>query len=299
VEKLVPRLATGVVLVADGAVGTMLMERGLQLGQPPESFNLTRDDVLREVARKYLDAGADIIQTNTFGASGLKLASYSLEKRVEEINRNAVLAVKKVVGNRAYVSGSCGPTGRFLKPYGDVGPEEMSESFREQMSALFDAGVDIICVETMTDLQEATCAIKAAKAIAPTVPVMATMTFDVTPKGFFTVMGVTVEQAAKGLQAAGADIIGSNCGNGIEKMVSIAGEFKRCTKLPVIIQANAGIPALKDDEVIYPETPGFMAGKARQLISLGVSIIGGCCGTTPAHIRAFRKAVDSCKRQAV
>lgn len=297
-EKLIRRLAAGEVLVADGAIGTMLMERGLQPGQPPESFNLTRGDVLQEVAREYLDAGADIIQTNTFGASGLKLASYSLQKRVGEINRNAVLAVRKAVGDRAYVSGSCGPTGRFLKPYGEVEPEEMSESFGEQMSVLVEAGVDIICVETMTDLHEATSAVKAAKAVAPSVPVMATMTFDEIPKGFFTVMGVTVEQAAKGLQAAGADIVGSNCGNGIEKMISIAQAFKRCTKLPIIIQANAGIPELKDDEVIYPETPEFMAGKAEQLISLGVSIIGGCCGTTPAYIRAFRRTVDSCKRGA-
>jgi 5-methyltetrahydrofolate--homocysteine methyltransferase len=299
VEKLMSRLDCGEVLVADGAMGTMLMERGLELGQPPESFNLTRGDALQEVARAYLDAGADIIQTNTFGASGLKLASFSLQKKIREINRSAVLAVKKVVGDRAYVSGSCGPTGRFLKPYGDVELTEMSESFREQISALADAGVDTVCVETMMDLEEATCAIKAAKAVAPSIPVMATMTFDVTPKGFFTVMGVTVEQAAKGLGEAGADIIGSNCGNGIEEMISIAQEFKRCTKLPVMIQANAGIPELKGDEVIYPETPEFMAEKAEQLISLGVSIIGGCCGTTPAHTRALRKTVDSYKRQMV
>jgi 5-methyltetrahydrofolate--homocysteine methyltransferase len=298
VEKLMSRLAHGEVLVADGAMGTMLMDRGLESGQPPESFNLTHGDALQEIARAYLDAGADIIQTNTFGASGLKLASFSLGKRIREINRNAVLAVKKVVGERAYVSGSCGPTGRFLKPYGDVELEEMSESFREQISALTDAGVDAVCVETMMDLKEATCAIRAAKTVAPSKPVMATMTFDVTPKGFFTVMGVTIEQAAKGLEAAGADIIGSNCGNGIEKMVSIAQEFKRYTKLPVMIQANAGIPTLKGDEVIYPETPDFMAEKAEQLISLGVSIIGGCCGTTPAHTSALRKKVDSYGHQA-
>jgi 5-methyltetrahydrofolate--homocysteine methyltransferase len=299
VEKLMSRLASGEILVADGAMGTMLMERGLELGQPPESFNLTRGDALQEIARAYLNAGAEIIQTNTFGASGLKLAPYSLENKVDEINRNAVIAVKKVVGDRAYVSGSCGPTGRFLKPYGDLEPEELSESFQEQMSALTNAGVDIICVETMTDIQEATCAIKAAKSVAPSIPVIATMTFDATPKGFFTVMGVTIEHAARGLEAAGADIIGSNCGNGIEKMVSIAQEFERCTKLPVMIQANAGVPELKGDEVIYPETPEFMAEKAEQLIALGVSIIGGCCGTTPAHIKALRKTVDSYRPGAV
>ncbi len=298
-ERLVNRLASGEVLVADGAMGTMLMARGLESGQPPESFNLTRGDALQEIAQAYLDAGADIIQTNTFGGSRLKLASFSLQTRVREINQNAVLAVRKVVGEKGYVCGSCGPTGRFLKPYGDVELAEMSESFGEQISALAEAGVDTICVETMTDIKEAICAVEAAKRIAASVPVMATMTFDKTPKGFFTVMGVTIEQAAKGLEAAGADIIGSNCGNGIEKMIFIAQEFKRYTKLPVMIQANAGIPELKGDEVIYPETPDFVAEKAAQLISLGVSIIGGCCGTTPAHIRALRKTVDSYARKAV
>lgn len=295
-KELLQRLYAGEVLVGDGALGTMLMERGLQLGQPPESFNLTRRDVLEEIAGEYLDAGADIIQTNTFGGSRLRLASYALDEKIEEINRTAVIAVKKVVGDRAYVSGSCGPTGQFLKPYGDFEPSQMIEIFREQIRILIDAGVDSICIETMSDLQEATCAVKAAKQIARSIPVMATMTFDKTPKGFYTIMGVTVEDATKGLEAAGADIVGSNCGNGIENMVLIAREFKRYTELPIMIQSNAGIPELIDDKAVYPEPPDFMAEKAKELLSIGVSIIGGCCGTTPAHIRALRKAVNSYKR---
>jgi 5-methyltetrahydrofolate--homocysteine methyltransferase len=298
-KKLLQRIDAGEVLVGDGAMGTMLMERGLQLGEPPESFNLTRRGVLEEIAGEYLDAGADIIQTNTFGGSRLKLASYALDEKVEEINRAAVIAVKKVVGDRAYVSGSCGPTGQFLKPYGDLEPSHVIESFREQIRILIDAGVDSICIETMSDLQEATCAVKAAKQIAHSIPVLATMTFDDTPKGFYTIMGVTVEHAARGLEAAGADIVGSNCGNGIERMILIAREFKRYTRLPIIIQSNAGIPELIDYRAVYPETPDFMADKAKELLSLGVSIIGGCCGTTPAHIRALRKAVDDCKRPVI
>lgn len=292
-EDLLTRLGGDVILVADGAIGTMLMARGLQPGQPPESFNLTHVDVLEAIAKEYLDAGADIVQTNTFGASRLKLVTYSLQDAVEEINKNAVLAVRRAVGDRAYVSGSCGPTGQFLKPYGDTESEEMCDAFREQISVLISAGVDVLCVETMTDLQEARCAIKAAKDIGTAVPLMATMTFNHTPKGFRTVMGVTIEEAAHGLQAAGADIVGSNCGNGIEKMISIAREFKRYTKLPVIIQSNAGIPELKDDKAVYPETADFMAERAKNLISLGVSIIGGCCGTTPVYTKALRKMVDS------
>jgi 5-methyltetrahydrofolate--homocysteine methyltransferase len=294
-KEFLDRIAAGEVLVADGAMGTMLMERGLATGSPPESFNLEQTDVLEEVAREYLHAGADIIQTNTFGASRLKLNQYSLGDRVEKINKNAVRAVRKVVQERAYVSGSCGPTGQFLKPYGDVDPEEMCDVFREQIGALVGAGADLICIETMSDLREATCALKAAKECGA-IPVMATMTFNRTPKGFYTIMGVTIEEAVKGLEAAGADVVGSNCGNGIENMVAIARECREFTELPVIIQSNAGIPELIDDKAVYPETPEFMAEKAEDLLAAGVKIIGGCCGTTPAHIRAIRKTVDACGR---
>jgi 5-methyltetrahydrofolate--homocysteine methyltransferase len=160
------------------------------------------------------------------------------------------------------------------------------------MGALVSAGVDVICVETMSDLLEATCAVKAARELG-SIPVMATMTFDHTPKGFYTIMGVTIEQAVRGLEAAGADVVGSNCGNGIENMVSIARECRKFTNLPILIQSNAGIPELDGDIAVYPETPDFMAERVRELLDAGVSIVGGCCGTTPAHIRAIRKAVDA------
>jgi 5-methyltetrahydrofolate--homocysteine methyltransferase len=153
----------------------------------------------------------------------------------------------------------------------------------------------MICVETMTDLAEATLAVKAAREVAPSLPICATMTFDVTPGGFFTIMGVTVEQAAKGLAEAGADVVGSNCGNGIDNMVKIAEEFKKHTSLPVIIQSNAGLPEIKGDKIVYAETPEYMAEACKELLTLGVSIIGGCCGTTPEHIAAIRKVVDAHK----
>jgi 5-methyltetrahydrofolate--homocysteine methyltransferase len=289
------RLASGEILVGDGAMGTLLMERGLDAGQAPESFNLEQGNVLEGITKEYVDAGADIIQTNTFGASRLKLSQYGLDDRVVEINRNAVRAVKKVASGKAYVSGSCGPTGKMLKPYGDIEPKTMVDVFKEQAGVLIDAGVDMICIETMTDLQEAIYAIKGVRRMSSSIPVMATMTFDPTPKGFRTVMGVSIEEAAKGLEIAGADVVGSNCGNGIENMILIAKEFKEYTKLPVMIQSNAGKPVLQADRVVYPETPDFMAEKALELITLGVSIIGGCCGTTPAHIRALRKTVNSYK----
>jgi len=295
VEALLERIKKGEILIGDGAMGSLLMARAKDLikGKSPEFINLSRTDILEEVASLYLEAGADIVQTNTFGGSPLKLSDYALDDKTEEINRAAVLAVKKIVGGRAYVSASCGPSGRMLKPYGNTEPEEMYESFLRQLKVLIDAGADIICVETMTDVQEAILAVKAAKSISPSTPVMATMTFDKTPRGFFTMMGVTIEKAAKELEAAGADIVGSNCGNGIENMILIAREFKKFTALPVIIQSNAGLPEVKDDGVIYPETPEFMAEKSKELAAAGVSIIGGCCGTTPEHIRVIGETIRS------
>jgi len=291
-KSLLKRLREGQTLVADGAIGTMLFDYGLKPGEPPESFNLEHLEVLIEIARLYLDAGAEIIQTNTFGASPLRLSSYSLEDKTEEVNKSAVLAVREVVGNRAYVSASCGPSGKLLKPYGDTEPEETYNSFVRQMKALISAGVDAICIETMTDLSEATLAIKATKAVSPSTPVMATMTFDATPKGFYTVMGTSIQEAVQGLKQAGADIIGSNCGNGIENMTKIAKEFKKYSNLPITIRSNAGIPEIQGERPAWPETPEFMAEKAKELVQAGVSIIGGCCGTTPEHIRAIRNMVD-------
>lgn len=292
-KKLLERLKDGEILVADGAIGTMLMDFGLKPGEPPESFNLTRAEVLEEIARLYLNAGADIIQTNTFGASPVKLSFYSLEDKTEEINKNAVQAVRNVVKDRAYVSGSCGPSGKILKPYGDIEPKEVYHSFERQINVLVSTGVDCIIIETMTDLREAELAIKAAKTISSSTPVIATMTFDPTPRGFYTIMGINIKSAVHGLEEVGADIIGSNCGNGIENMIKIGKEFKKYSDLPIIIQSNAGIPSIKDNKPIYPEIPEFMAEKAKELVSAGISIIGGCCGTTPEHIKAIRNMVDS------
>ena len=285
------RLKEPGVIIADGAMGTMLFQRGLRPGDCPERMNLESPAIVEEIARLYLNAGAEIVQTNTFGGSPLKLAHYGLENQTEEINARAVRAVRTVVGTRAHISGSCGPCGKILQPYGDTGAEIVYESFRRQMSALVAEGVDMICIETMTDINEAALAIRAAKSVSPSIPVAATMTFEPTPKGFRTVMGTGIQQAIEGLTEAGADLIGSNCGNGILNMVRIAEEFAKHSTLPVIIQSNAGLPAIKNGITVYEESPEFMAGHCIELSKIGVKVIGGCCGTTPEHIAALKSLV--------
>jgi len=291
-KSFLEHLKKGKILVSDGAMGTMLFERGLRSGDCPELLNLSKPEILEEIAQIYFEAGADIIQTNTFGGSPLKLSDYGLEDKCEEINSKAVECVRKVIGDNAYISGSCGPSGRLLKPYGESESELLLTGFERQMDALAKAGVDIICVETMTDLHEATLAVRAAKNINPDIPVMVSMTFDKIPKGYYTIMGVNIEDAVKGLEDAGADIIGSNCGNGIDNMIEIAKQIKELSDRPILIQSNAGIPENSDGEIVYPELPTYFEEKTLELIEAGVSIIGGCCGTRPEHILAIRKVVD-------
>jgi 5-methyltetrahydrofolate--homocysteine methyltransferase len=286
------RLAAGEILVGDGAMGTQLMARGMKPGDCPEAINLSHPEWLEEIGRGYAEAGADIVVSNTFGASPLKLALYELEDRLEEIVTAAIGALIRGADGAAVVSGCIGPCGELLKPYGSVDPAVMEAGFTRQARALAEAGVQAFSVETMSCLDEASYAVRAAKSVAPEVPVFATMTFNKTPRGYFTVMGIDIPGAATGLRAAGADIIGSNCGNGCEEFVGIARDFRKQDDGPLIIQPNAGLPEFEGGETVYRETPEFMAARAEQMMDLGVNVIGGCCGTTPAHIRAIRGAVD-------
>jgi 5-methyltetrahydrofolate--homocysteine methyltransferase len=288
---LLDRLSGGPTVVGDGAWGTQLMERGLSPGECPERFNLESPEVLVEIAERYLEAGAEFLTTNTFGGSPLKLRDYGLDGETERVNRLAVEALRTVAGERAWIAGSVGPTGKLLAPYGDTSVDEAYAAFERQIDSLANAGADLICVETMIDLGEASAAVRAARNVAPDLPVFASMTFDRTPRGFFTVMGVDVPTAVERLTGDGATGVGSNCGNGSETMVEVARAFKRFTDGPVIIQSNAGLPVHQGGRVVYPETPEFMAQRAQQLVDLGVAIVGGCCGTTPAHIRAIANQV--------
>jgi 5-methyltetrahydrofolate--homocysteine methyltransferase len=292
-EGLLTRLKRGDVLVGDGAWGTQLMQRGLPEGQPPEWFALECPETIEEVARLYVEAGADLVTTDTFGGTSFRLKLHGLDGERERLNRQAVAAVKRAIAGRALVSASVGPSGQLLEPLGDASPDAVEAAFAEQIAVLAAAGADVLCIETMSDLAEATRAVRAAKAMAPGLPVMATMTFEPTPRGYFTVMGVSVEKAAAGLEAAGADVVGSNCGTGIGDMVEIARVLARATRLPTLIQPNAGLPVSRDGRVVYNDTPEAMAARVAELLDLGVAIVGGCCGTTPEHVRAIRRAVDA------
>jgi 5-methyltetrahydrofolate--homocysteine methyltransferase len=297
-EGLLARLGRGERLVGDGAWGTQLMERGLPDGQAPEWMVLEHPEVIEEVAVLYAESGADLVTTDTFGGTSFRLALHGLEGERERINREAVETVRRAVRGRALVSASVGPTGRLLEPYGDTPVEAVREAFVEQVGVLVDAGADLVCVETMSDLVEATQAIQAAKAKAPDLPVVATMTFEPNPRGYYTVMGVSVEQAAEGLVAAGADLVGSNCGIGMEHMVGIARELTRVATVPVAVQPNAGLPEMQGGTLVYRESPEDLAARVPELLDLGVALIGGCCGTTPEHVRALRRAVDAWSARA-
>ncbi|HSL21100.1 MAG TPA: homocysteine S-methyltransferase family protein [Vicinamibacterales bacterium] len=275
-------------LIADGATGTMLIARGLPPGEAPERWTLERPSEIEQVALAYVESGAELLTTNTFGASPLRLRMHGLEGRTDELNARAVELARDASDGRAYVLGSIGPTGRLLKPMGDVDHQLVLDGFRRQSAALAGAGADAIVIETMMDLEEAAIALEAVKEEAPALPVLVTLTFDVTPRGPFTTMGVSVVSACARLQDGGADAIGANCGTGPEPMLAVARAFAETSTLPLIFQPNAGLPMRRNGQLVYPQPPEAFAEQAARLAPLCV-IVGGCCGTTPAHIAALRR----------
>ena len=284
------RLAAGEILIGDGATGTYLQGKGLEVGEAPETWNLSHPEIVRGMAADYFAAGSDLVETNTFGGNAFRLGKVGLEGRVAELNRTAAKLARSAAPEGGLVVGSIGPTGEFMAPLGTLTPEAFYEAFAEQARALAEEGVDAFCVETMTALDEMTVAIRAVKE-ATGLPVMATMTFDQGPRGFATSMGVTIPQAVTGLAEAGADVVGTNCGNGSEKMVLIAREMGALTGLPILVQSNAGLPVMEGDRVVYPEAAEEMAARCGDMVKAGVRIVGGCCGTGPAHISAIAVAV--------
>ena len=283
-------------MVSDGATGTYLQAHGLEPGGCPEEFNLSHPDVVQGMARAYFAAGSEMVLTNSFGANRFMLGKYGHGDKVSELNRLAAEHARSQAPQGSFVIGSVGPTGEFLEPLGEVTEEEMLAAFVEQVTALEAGGADGVVIETMTAVEEARLAIRAAREHTG-LAVLSTMVFDKGPRGFFTMMGVTPERSVKELIDAGADVVGTNCGNGSDLMVELARDLRRVTDAPLLVHSNAGIPSMVQGEIIYPETPDYMAERFNELVDLGINIIGGCCGTGPEHIQVFRESLSARRSQ--
>ena len=289
-QGLLERIAAGEILISDGAMGTFLQAKGLKPGESPEYWCLTNPGAVKSVAEAYIAAGSDIVETDSFGGTFFKQREFGLEDKVVEMNRAAARIAKEAMGDKGYVAASVGPTGQIAYDEGgDATEEDLYNAYKEQIVALAEGGADAICVETMMSAVEARTAVKAAKENTK-LPVICTFTFELGARGYRTMMGVDPAKAATTVVEAGADIVGANCGNGIANMIEIAREIRAALPdTPILIQANAGLPVLENGKTVFEDTPEDMAGRVKELIAAGANIIGGCCGTTPAHIAAMAK----------
>jgi 5-methyltetrahydrofolate--homocysteine methyltransferase len=290
-------------LLGDGAMGTQLMLAGLEQGNCGEAWNLTHPERVLKIQRRYAEAGSDCILTNTFGGSRIMLNRHSYAENTVEINRAGVQIAREAFGGRdGYVIGDIGPFGGLMEPYGDFTESQVREAFQEQAQALVDAGADAIIIETQTSLEELLLGIHAAQQ-AGAACIIGSMAYDVTLDGstFRTMMGVDPERAAEFMQEHGGDIVALNCGTrmDMERARQAVERYRRVTGMPVMVQPNAGQPKLVDMKVVYDETPEEMVWGVGPLIQAGANIIGGCCGSGPEHIRAFRKAMDEYENEIV
>jgi len=285
-------LASPGVILADGAMGTMLFAAGLQFGDPPESWNTLHPEHVQAVHQAYLEAGSRLILTNTFGGNRFRLALHGLEGQVEVLNRAAVAVARRAVevsGREALVAGDIGPSGAILAPLGEMTFDEAAAGFAEQAQALAAAGVDLLWMETMSDLEEVRAAMEGARRAAPDLPLITTMTFDTHGR---TMMGVTPEQAVQALSSWGAAAVGGNCGNGPEEILGVLEKMRAAAPEVVLVaKANAGLPELVNGRAVYRAGPEAMAEYARAAAAAGARIIGACCGSTPAHLKAMAAAL--------
>ncbi|MBK7629493.1 MAG: homocysteine S-methyltransferase family protein [Ignavibacteriales bacterium] len=290
-HKISDIVSNDILLTSDGAWGTYLFKKGLVNGSCPEEWNLTHPDDVFDIANSYVQAGADIISTNSFGANSFKLAQYNLQDKLAEICKISAEISRKAAGKNKFVMASLGPTGKFLI-MGDVTKEELYNSFARQATAFESGGADAVCIETFYDLDEAEQAIKAVKENT-SLEVICTFTFDKTETGIKTLMGITPQAMAEKLIICGADIIGANCGAGFKDMIEIVKNIREVSSvIPIIIQANAGLPIIEKGNLIYSETPEIIKEIIPEIIQAGANIIGGCCGTTPDHIKVISEIIN-------
>ncbi len=296
--NLKDRLRKGLFLL-DGAMGTQLIGLGIEPGKCSELLNFESPGLVLRIHNSYLNAGSDAIITNTFGGSGIALARHGLEERVADINSTGAQLARKAAGQTKYVLGDIGPSGDFLEPLGSLKPDQLRGIFTDQVKALIAGGVDGFIIETMGAVDEAVVAVEAVKHSGSNLPVLASMSFDKRGDDFRTMMGVDVKTAVSSLVAAGADAVGFNCGTTtLDEYVDLAKRYVATAKavnpkVIVFAEPNAGKPELLDGKAVYKVTPDEFAEAAQKIYAAGITIIGGCCGTSPAHIEAVSKKLRS------
>ncbi len=291
-HTLIQQLISKGPVLTDGAWGTEFQARGLEAGECPDHWNLTHPDRVEEVARAYVEAGSQVILTNTFRANRLAMERHGLAGKVREINLRGVEISRRAAGKKARVFASMGPSGKLLM-MGEVSEDELLDAFTEQSRALADAGADALIFETMSDLEEAKVCLRAARPIG--LPVIVSLAYDSGKNLDRTMMGTTPEIAATELTAAGADVIGANCGQGIETYAALCQRLHNSTSLPIWIKPNAGLPELREDGTHYHTAPESFVKHAPGLLAAGANFLGGCCGTSPAFIRALEPMLSVMK----